>query len=367
MTDGDAAAIEYRNVTKRFGDITAVDDVSFEVRQGELLALLGPSGSGKTTTLRMLAGFETPTEGRITLAGRDVTTVPTHKRDTGMVFQDYALFPHMTVGENIAFGLKRKGYSSDEIDDRIEEVLSMVDLSGFRDRSPPELSGGQQQRVSLGRAMVMEPDAFLLDEPEAGAVYDALLLADGLLISAGTAAEALIVSDRRGLGEQMRALFEDLGVEIAPVNDQLPERYEGLAELVLRLQQLTGPVMAKAVEDTLFYRHTALLADCEVGCDPVHLPARSMDVHPILTERARRRRYCRGACLLRMRCRVRRCILSRRAVSETLRSHCSNTRWMCSQRTRSADIGLSGGGGSGRSSWDSSAASTWSASAGLAI
>ena len=165
MTDGDAAAIEYQNVTKRFGDITAVDDVSFEVKQGELLALLGPSGSGKTTTLRMLAGFETPTEGRITLAGRDVTTVPTHKRDTGMVFQDFALFPHMTVGENIAFGLKRKGYSSDEIDERIDEVLEMVDLAGFRDRNPPELSGGQQQRVATARAIAIEPAVLLMDEP----------------------------------------------------------------------------------------------------------------------------------------------------------------------------------------------------------
>jgi spermidine/putrescine ABC transporter ATP-binding subunit len=167
MTDGDGteAAIEYQNVTKRFGDILAVDDVSFEVKQGELLALLGPSGSGKTTTLRMLAGFETPTEGRITLAGRDVTTVPTHKRDTGMVFQDYALFPHMTVGENIAFGLKRKGFSGDEIDERIEEVLEMVDLGGFRDRNPPELSGGQQQRVATARAIAIEPTVLLMDEP----------------------------------------------------------------------------------------------------------------------------------------------------------------------------------------------------------
>jgi len=167
MTDGDPAqaAIEYEHVTKRFGDITAVDDVSFEVKDGELLALLGPSGSGKTTTLRMLAGFETPTEGRIMLAGRDVTTVPTHKRDTGMVFQDYALFPHMTVGENIAFGLKRKGFSGDEIDERIEEVLEMVDLAGFRDRNPPELSGGQQQRVATARAIAIEPTVLLMDEP----------------------------------------------------------------------------------------------------------------------------------------------------------------------------------------------------------
>jgi spermidine/putrescine ABC transporter ATP-binding subunit len=158
-------AIRYDGVTKEYGDLKAVDDVSFDVKQGELLALLGPSGSGKTTTLRMLAGFEKPTSGSISLAGKDVTHVPTHKRDTGMVFQDYALFPHMTVGENISFGLKRQGFDSDEIEDRITEVLDMVDLGGFADRNPRNLSGGQQQRVATARAIAIEPEVMLMDEP----------------------------------------------------------------------------------------------------------------------------------------------------------------------------------------------------------
>ena len=165
QTVGNDVAIRYDGVTKEYGDITAVDDVSFEVTDGELLALLGPSGSGKTTTLRMLAGFERPTKGSIQLDDRDVTQVPTHKRDTGMVFQDYALFPHMTVGENIAFGLKRQGASGDEIDRRIRETLEMVDLAGFDDRKPANLSGGQQQRVATARAIAIEPKVLLMDEP----------------------------------------------------------------------------------------------------------------------------------------------------------------------------------------------------------
>ncbi|MCO8265410.1 ABC transporter ATP-binding protein [Haloferax sp. AB510] len=158
-------AIRYDNVTKQFGDVTAVDDVSFEVEDGELLALLGPSGSGKTTTLRMLAGFEQPTRGNIILANRDVTYVPPHKRDTGMVFQNYALFPHMTVEENIEFGLKQKGFEKSKIDRRISEVLEMVDLSGFRDREPANLSGGQQQRVATARSLAIKPEVLLMDEP----------------------------------------------------------------------------------------------------------------------------------------------------------------------------------------------------------
>ena len=162
---GTGVAIEYEDVTKTFGDVTAVDEISFEVEDGELLALLGPSGSGKTTTLRMLAGFETPTSGTISLAGNDVTRVPTHKRDTGMVFQDYALFPHMTVGENVAFGLERQGVPADEARERIEEVLALVDLGGFADRDPKTLSGGQQQRVATARAIAIEPEVLLMDEP----------------------------------------------------------------------------------------------------------------------------------------------------------------------------------------------------------
>jgi spermidine/putrescine ABC transporter ATP-binding subunit len=163
--DGAEIAIQYDGVTKEYGDLKAVNDVSFDVRDGELLALLGPSGSGKTTTLRMLAGFEKPTDGNISLAGDDVTHVPTHKRDTGMVFQDYALFPHMTVGDNIAFGLKRQGFESGEIRERIDEVLDMVDLQGFADRNPRNLSGGQQQRVATARAIAIEPEVMLMDEP----------------------------------------------------------------------------------------------------------------------------------------------------------------------------------------------------------
>lgn len=163
--DSTDVAISYDGVTKRYGDLTAVEYISVDVQDGELLALLGPSGSGKTTTLRMLAGFEKPTSGSISLAGEDVTYVPTHKRDTGMVFQDYALFPHMTVGENIEFGLKRQGFSSAEIDERISEVLEMVDLEGFADRSPQNLSGGQQQRVATARAIAIQPEVLLMDEP----------------------------------------------------------------------------------------------------------------------------------------------------------------------------------------------------------
>ena len=162
---GGNAAIRYDDVTKEYGDLTAVDGISFDIDDGELLALLGPSGSGKTTTLRMLAGFEKPTHGSISVKGDDITHVPTHKRDAGMVFQDYALFPHMTVGENIAFGLKRHGYSGDEIDDRTAEVLAMVDLDGFADRNPENLSGGQQQRVATARAVAIEPEVLLMDEP----------------------------------------------------------------------------------------------------------------------------------------------------------------------------------------------------------
>lgn len=165
QTTSQNVAIRYDGVTKEYGDVVAVDDVSFEVKDDELLALLGPSGSGKTTTLRMLAGFEKPTDGTISMAGQDVTYVPPHKRDTGMVFQNYALFPHMTVEENIEFGLKRKNADGVDIDSKISEVLEMVDLGGYRDRKPSNLSGGQQQRVATARALAIEPEVLLMDEP----------------------------------------------------------------------------------------------------------------------------------------------------------------------------------------------------------
>ncbi|MFB6082382.1 MAG: ABC transporter ATP-binding protein [Halanaeroarchaeum sp.] len=157
--------VAVQNITKRFGSVLAVDDVSFEVAEGEFVTLLGPSGCGKTTTLRMIAGLETPSEGTIRIGGEDVTDQPAYERDIGMVFQDYALFPHKTVGENVGFPLKMRGVPADERESQVEDALDLVRLPGTADRSPAELSGGQQQRVALARAMVYEPDVLLMDEP----------------------------------------------------------------------------------------------------------------------------------------------------------------------------------------------------------
>jgi spermidine/putrescine transport system ATP-binding protein len=152
-------------VTKAFGDVVAVDDISFRIPGGSFFSMLGPSGCGKTTTLRMIAGFETPDRGRIHLRGEDVTWVPPAKRNVNMVFQNYGLFPHMTVAANIAFGPKIKQWSRDEIRTRVTEVIRTTRLEGMEDRRPGQLSGGQQQRVALARALVNEPAALLLDEP----------------------------------------------------------------------------------------------------------------------------------------------------------------------------------------------------------
>jgi len=159
--------ITIEGATKRFGDVVAVDHVSFTIPGGEFFSMLGPSGCGKTTTLRMIAGFETPDAGRILLQGADVTYVPPAKRNVNMVFQAYGLFPHMTVAENIAFGLKIKKLASDEIRDRVREMLRTVQLDGMGDRRPGQLSGGQQQRVALARALVNRPAALLLTSPSA--------------------------------------------------------------------------------------------------------------------------------------------------------------------------------------------------------
>jgi len=150
---------------KRFGASVAVERVDLDVPQGQMVALLGPSGCGKTTTLRMVAGFVPPSAGRVLIAGKDVTRAPPHARDTGMVFQSYALFPHMTVAENVAFGLEMRRVGRAERDARTREALRLVRLEGLQDRLPRQLSGGQQQRVALARALVVNPAVFLLDEP----------------------------------------------------------------------------------------------------------------------------------------------------------------------------------------------------------
>jgi spermidine/putrescine transport system ATP-binding protein len=166
--DSSAAATEaivLESVTKRFDEIVAVDDVSFAIREGEFFSMLGPSGCGKTTTLRMIAGFEEPSSGRILLRGGDVTHVPPAKRHVNMVFQSYALFPHMNVFENVAFGLRVKRVGRDDLRTRVTQAMRSVRLEGMEERRPGQLSGGQQQRVALARALVNEPAALLLDEP----------------------------------------------------------------------------------------------------------------------------------------------------------------------------------------------------------
>ena len=158
-------AIKAVQITKRFGEVTALKSVSLEIEQGELFFLLGGSGCGKTTLLRCIAGLETPTEGKVYFGEKDVTTLPTHKREAAMVFQSYALWPHMTVGQNIAFGLEERKVEKKEIQRRVDEALAMVKLEGFAKRGIDQMSGGQQQRVSLARALVVRPKCLLLDEP----------------------------------------------------------------------------------------------------------------------------------------------------------------------------------------------------------
>lgn len=157
--------IEFRGVTKRFGDFTAVDAIDLNIYPREFFALLGPSGCGKTTLMRMLAGFETPTEGHILLDGKDLAAVPPNRRAVNMMFQSYALFPHLTVYDNIAFGLKRSDMPKSEIDGRVTEMLKLVQLGPFARRKPHQISGGQRQRVALARALAKAPKLLLLDEP----------------------------------------------------------------------------------------------------------------------------------------------------------------------------------------------------------
>src|SRR5438067_1026387 len=219
------AMVELRNVTKRFGSFTAVDHIDLTIKAGEFLTLLGPSGCGKTTLLRMISGFETPTEGAVLLAGNDVTRLPPYRRDVNQVFQSYALFPHLSVWENVAFGLKMKRLPREDIRARILNVIDMVSLAGMEQRKPHQLSGGQRQRVALARALVCEPKDLLLDEPLAA--LDAKLpramqielkrlqsrLGITFLFVTHDQEEALVMSDRiavvnRGKIEQLGAVGE---------------------------------------------------------------------------------------------------------------------------------------------------------------
>lgn len=160
--------IQLADLTKVYGDdVVAVDNIDLAIEDGEFVTLVGPSGCGKTTTLRCIAGFETPTQGQVVIGDQDITAKPPYRRDVGMVFQSFALFPHMTVKENIAYGMRvaDQEYSEQEVTDRVDEMLGMIELSGIHDRKPDQLSGGQQQRVALARALALNPEVLLLDEP----------------------------------------------------------------------------------------------------------------------------------------------------------------------------------------------------------
>jgi ABC-type Fe3+/spermidine/putrescine transport system ATPase subunit len=165
MASNDDTFISLRGISKHFGPVRAIDDVSFEIRRGEFFSLLGPSGCGKTTLLRMLAGFEVPTRGEIFIDGQAMSAVPPNERPTNMVFQSYAIFPHLTVAENIAYGLRKKGLSKADMADTVNQALERIKLAGYGSRGAHQLSGGQRQRVALARALVCRPKVLLLDEP----------------------------------------------------------------------------------------------------------------------------------------------------------------------------------------------------------
>ena len=217
-----ASLLELRDVTRRFGAVTAVDRLSLDLAEGEFLSLLGPSGSGKTTALQMIAGLIQPTSGDIMLSGRPIGPLPPYKRDIGMVFQNYALFPHLTVARNVAFPLEMRNMARGDIAAKVDAVLKLVELSGFAGRYPRQLSGGQQQRVALARAIVFEPRLLLMDEP-LGALDKKLReqmqleikhlhkrLGVSIIYVTHDQDEALVMSDRIGVFNRGR--LEQIGV-----------------------------------------------------------------------------------------------------------------------------------------------------------
>jgi putative spermidine/putrescine transport system ATP-binding protein len=225
------ATVTIENLRKVYGDFVAVDDMNLDVKDGEFLILLGPSGCGKTTTLRMLAGFVEQNTGRLAIGDRDITTEPPYRRNIGLVFQNYALFPHLTIFENVAFGLRRRKLPEDEIKSRVREALELVRLGHLEDRYPKQMSGGQQQRVAIARAIAIRPDILLLDEPLSN--LDAKL--------------------RLQVRDELRALQQKLGITtIMVTHDQDEAMYVGDRLVVMqegKIQQIGTP--------TELYNHPA--------------------------------------------------------------------------------------------------------------
>ncbi len=220
---GRGVAVRLSGITKRFGDFVAVDDLNLDIYEGEFFSLLGPSGCGKTTTLRMIAGFEEPTQGEISVAGEQVQGVPPYRRPVNTVFQSYAIFPHLNVFDNVAFGLRRAKVPKDEVASRVADACEMVQLAGFEKRKPGMLSGGQQQRVALARALVNRPKVLLLDEPLG----------------------ALDLKLRKEMQLELKSLQEEVGItfvyvthdqeEALTMSDRIAVMNEG------KVQQLAGP------------------------------------------------------------------------------------------------------------------------------
>jgi spermidine/putrescine transport system ATP-binding protein len=217
------ADVRLDRVTKRFDEVVAVDDVTVEIPHGSFFALLGPSGCGKTTTLRMIGGFEEPDAGAIYLGERPVTGLPPYRRDVNTVFQSYALFPHLSIFENVAFGLRRKGLRGPELEGRVREILRLVDLEGVERRKPRQLSGGQQQRVALARALVNKPQVLLLDEPLG----------------------ALDLKLRKQMQLELKALQHELGVTFVHVTHDQEEAMTMADQIAVmnrgRIEQLGSP------------------------------------------------------------------------------------------------------------------------------
>jgi spermidine/putrescine transport system ATP-binding protein len=228
------ADVRLENVTKRFDDVTAVDDLSLEIEHGSFFALLGPSGCGKTTTLRMIGGFEEPTEGTIYLGDEPVTGKPPYKRDVNTVFQSYALFPHLTIFENVAFGLRRRRLRGSDVRGRVESILELVGLAGLGKRKPRQLSGGQQQRVALARALVNKPRVLLLDEPLG----------------------ALDLKLRKQMQLELKAIQHDVGITFVHVTHDQEEAMTMADRIAImnagRIEQLGAPTDLYERPDTAF-------------------------------------------------------------------------------------------------------------------
>ena len=206
-----------RGLVREYDGVRAVDDVTLTIEQGEIFALLGSSGSGKSTLLRMLAGFETPDAGSITLAGHDIVKLPPYERPINMMFQSYALFPHLSVWDNVAFGLRRDGLPKDQVAARVDQMLALVQLTSYGKRKPHQLSGGQQQRVAIARALAMQPRIMLFDEPTSA--LDPEMVGEVLAVMQALAEEGMtmvVVTHEMGFARQVadRVLFIDEGLVV---------------------------------------------------------------------------------------------------------------------------------------------------------